>query len=165
MAAPQVTGTAALIRALNPDLSAADVIKTIKFTARRSGGWDQNLGWGILNAGAALATAQAVDRDPPASSARTSRTRTRKRTFTVTVSGTDQIRPRLKPSGIKSFGVYRSRDNGPFRFIRRLTVPGSFRVSGLRGHLYRFYSRAVDNSGNVEAAPPLADTRIRILRR
>jgi serine protease len=165
MAAPQVTGAAALIRSLNPDLSAADVIRVIKFTARRSGGWDANLGWGILNAGAALAAAQAIDRDPPASSARTSRRRTRKRAFTITVSGTDDLRPRLKASGIKSFGVYRSKDNGRFRFIRRLSQPGSFRVTGLRGHLYRFYSRAIDNSGNREAAPPVADARIRILRR
>ena len=61
MAAPQVTAVAAMVRHLNPDLTAAEVIELIKRTARRAGGggWNTELGWGILDAGAAIAAARA----------------------------------------------------------------------------------------------------------
>jgi subtilisin family serine protease len=52
---------AAMVRHLNPDLSAADIIELIKRTARRpgGGGWNAELGWGILDAGAAITAARA----------------------------------------------------------------------------------------------------------
>ncbi|WP_442864310.1 S8 family serine peptidase [Arthrobacter sp. ATA002] len=56
-AAPLVAGTAALIRSAYPELSAADVINRIISTARDAGtpGQDTIYGYGILDAGAALA--------------------------------------------------------------------------------------------------------------
>ena len=67
MAAPIVAAVAALARDLNPDVHAADVIRALKETASRppGSGWSPELGWGILNAGAALA-AIAHDRPPRA---------------------------------------------------------------------------------------------------
>ncbi|MGH3995005.1 MAG: S8 family serine peptidase, partial [Pseudonocardiaceae bacterium] len=47
MAAPQVAALAALVGKLNPFLSAREKIRLIKETARRSGGWNADVGWGI----------------------------------------------------------------------------------------------------------------------
>ena len=63
MAAPQVTATAAMIGELNPLLTAAEKIRLIKETARRSGGWTPELGWGILDAGRAVDAARRIDKD------------------------------------------------------------------------------------------------------
>lgn len=62
MAAPQVAGVAAMIRQLAPRLSAAQVIRLLEATARRppGRGWSPNLGWGILDAGAAVSAARAI---------------------------------------------------------------------------------------------------------
>jgi subtilisin family serine protease len=55
MAAPMVAAVGALIRHLNPDLSAGEIVTLIKQTARRpaGSGWTPDLGWGILDGGAA----------------------------------------------------------------------------------------------------------------
>ena len=57
MAAPMVAAAAALVRHLNPDMPAAEIVRLLKQTARRPAGtgWTPELGWGILDAGAALA--------------------------------------------------------------------------------------------------------------
>ncbi|HST56843.1 MAG TPA: S8 family serine peptidase [Solirubrobacteraceae bacterium] len=62
MAAPQVAATAALIRQLNPGLSAAQIIELLKLTAQRAAGsgWNRGLGWGILDAGAAVSAARGM---------------------------------------------------------------------------------------------------------
>jgi subtilisin family serine protease len=64
MAAPQVAAVAALIRELAPSLSAAQVIQLLKLSARRPLGasWNSQLGWGILDAGAAVSAARAMAR-------------------------------------------------------------------------------------------------------
>ena len=56
MAAPQVAGAAALIRSRKPGIDAKRVIKVIKKTARGKS-FQGSLGWGILNARAALRVA------------------------------------------------------------------------------------------------------------
>jgi subtilisin family serine protease len=60
MAAPQVSGVAAMIRQLAPRLRAAQVIRLLEATAQRppGRGWNPELGWGILDAGAAVSAAQ-----------------------------------------------------------------------------------------------------------
>jgi serine protease len=54
MAAAQVSGAAALIRAYRPELSAGEVITALKRYASGGGVWSNDLGWGILDAGAAI---------------------------------------------------------------------------------------------------------------
>ena len=56
MAAPIVAGVAAMASQVNPDARAADIIHALKQTATRpaGSGWNADLGWGILNAGAAI---------------------------------------------------------------------------------------------------------------
>jgi serine protease len=66
MAAPQVAAVAAMIRQLTPTLNAAQVIEILKQSATRppGAGWSANLGWGILNAAAAVSLAQNVAAHP-----------------------------------------------------------------------------------------------------
>jgi subtilisin family serine protease len=58
-AAPEVAGVAALVWGANPLLTASQVAKVIKHSATGNG-WTPELGWGDLNAGAAVALAQAT---------------------------------------------------------------------------------------------------------
>ncbi|MCW3015675.1 MAG: hypothetical protein JWO02_2767 [Solirubrobacterales bacterium] len=58
MATPQVAGIAALVRSANTKLSAKQVIRILKSSARRSGGWSSDLGWGIVDAAAAVKLAK-----------------------------------------------------------------------------------------------------------
>lgn len=58
MATPQVAGVVALVRAANKRLTARQVIRIVKGTARRSGGYDRELGWGIVDAAAAVTLAK-----------------------------------------------------------------------------------------------------------
>jgi membrane-anchored mycosin MYCP len=72
-AAAYVAGAAALVRAYRPDLSAAQVTNRLERTASRpaTSGHDPRLGWGVVNAYAAVATegvdARAAGRPPPPS--------------------------------------------------------------------------------------------------
>jgi subtilisin family serine protease len=60
VAAPQVAAVAALIRNRFPKLAVSTVIRIIKQSASRAAGtgWTAELGWGILNGGAALRAAR-----------------------------------------------------------------------------------------------------------
>ena len=57
--APEVAGVAALVWGANPLLTARQVAAVIKHSATGNG-WSPKLGWGSLNAGAAVALAQAT---------------------------------------------------------------------------------------------------------
>jgi len=165
MSAPQVAAVAAVIRRLNPDLSAADVVRLLKQTARQPGSsghfWTATLGWGILDGGTAVEVARRIDRRAPTSKLRAPKL-VRGTRFTLRWSGRDIAPPGVVPSGIRFFDVYASRDGHPYHRIahtsrRRL----SFR--GRRGSRYRFFSVATDRAGNREARHrrPDATTRIR----
>ncbi len=57
-AAPQVAGAAALVWAANPGLTAAQVARILKQTASGGGRWTPQLGFGVVDAAAAVALAQ-----------------------------------------------------------------------------------------------------------
>ena len=69
--------------------------------------------------------------------------------FTVAWAGTDDP----DGSALADFIIYVSDNDGPFvPWLEDTTLTeGTYR--GLKGHVYRFYSRARDNAGNGEAAP------------
>jgi subtilisin family serine protease len=161
MATPMVAATGALMRHLNPDLRPADIVRLIKQTARRpAGAWTEDLGWGILDAGAALVAAAAADRRPPVSRVARLPARTHRRTVTVRWSVTDPAPPGIRSSGISRYELWRSTDGG--RFKRLLTARGTERRVALRpGGRYAFYTVAIDHAGNREAPPAQADARIR----
>jgi serine protease len=158
MAAPQVTAAAALVRALNPDISALGVVRTIKQTARRPAGvWTPDLGWGILDAGAALDSARRVDVTPPATRVSAPR-RTHKRSVLVRWTGTDPTRPGLIASGLGTVSLYAGRDGRKPHFIKR-TARHTIRYRVRPGSVYRFYTLGVDKAGNRERASRSAHTR------
>jgi serine protease len=67
MATPHVTGTVALILSEKPDATPDQVRTYLQSTARDYGnpGWDSSYGWGLLNAGAAVAMAKGGGSTPP----------------------------------------------------------------------------------------------------
>jgi type VII secretion-associated serine protease mycosin len=66
-AAPYVAGVAALVRAAHPDLSASQVVRRIEATADRSGAArDPRLGWGVVDAYAAVTAVLPAERAPVA---------------------------------------------------------------------------------------------------
>jgi subtilisin family serine protease len=162
MSAPMVTGVAALMRHLNPDLPPADVVRILKETARRpAAAWSPELGWGILDAGAALAAARSVDAHPPSS--RLERPKVRGRSILLRWRGVDAAVAGVVASGIDHFEVWRQAGKRPARRIAK-TAAHSMRLRGMRGQRYSFYTLAVDRAGNREAPPSKADASVRVAR-
>jgi subtilisin family serine protease len=159
MAAPQVTAAAAMVRHLNPDLTAGEIITLIKRTARRPGGtgWNAELGWGILDAGAAITAARGEDRRPPVSRLKTSH-RLQAGKITLRLTGSDPSPPDVVASGIARFEIWRSVNGHRPRKLRS-TPARTVHVAALRNTRYGFYSIAVDKAGNRESAPGRADAR------
>lgn len=167
MAAPMVAAVAALVHSVNRDLAAADVIRILKQTATRppGSGWSPDLGWGILNAAAAVQAARGIDRTPPVSRLRAPRRVRRGRAFVLRWRGHDPAPAGLTASGIGRFEVWRS-VNG--RAARRIRVTGGRRLrvrAGRRGRRYAFFTIAVDKAGNRETRPRGFDARTRVVRR
>jgi serine protease len=170
MSAPQVTALAAMVAKLNPFLALSEKLVLIKRTARRSGGWNADLGWGILDAQSAVEAARRIDHVPPESrvrrrrAARVKRHR-RKAKVRIRWSGRDPAGARgLIPTGLRSFDLYLKRGHRRYRRVRRATHRRSARLR-LRPGRYRFYTRARDGVGNREAKPRRADLRLRVKKR
>jgi serine protease len=168
MAAPMVTAAAALVRDLNPDLKAPDVIRVLKETAARpaGSGWSADLGWGTLDLAAAVQAARAIDRRPPASRLSGPKRVRTARGFRIRWSGVDDATSGLQASGIKTYEVYRSTNRRPYKRIAK-TAKLWMKVSARPGSRYRFYTIAIDRGGNRETVPPRPDltTRVTIARR
>jgi serine protease len=158
MAAPMVTATAALVHHFNPELSAADVIRLLKQTATRPAGtgWTPELGWGIVNAGAALSAARTIDRHPASSRLRGPKRVRDGRSIVLRLSGSDTAPPGLVASGIDHYEIYRSANRRAYRRIKT-TRTARLRLHVRRGSRYRFYSIAVDRAGNREPVPKRPD--------
>src|SRR6185295_14761316 len=80
--------------------------------------------------------------------------------FNVSWSGADGL-----GSGIKSFTIYVSDNNGAYAPWQTDTNATSATYTGIVGHTYRFYSVATDNLNHVENAPntPDATTTIQVV--
>ena len=166
MAAPIVAGVAAMASRVNLDANAADIIRALKQTATRpaGSGWNADLGWGILDAGAAINAVRSIDRRPPESKL-TGRTRVRgARSFTLRWSGSDSPTAGLQPSGVNVYEVYRSANQRPYNRIKRTRVT-RLKVAVKPGSRYRYYTIAVDRAGNREAVPSKPDLSTRVDRR
>jgi subtilisin family serine protease len=59
-AAPQVAGAAALVWAVDPAFTAAEVATILKETASGGGAWSPQLGYGVIDVAAAVARAEAL---------------------------------------------------------------------------------------------------------
>src|SRR5204863_4929439 len=74
MATPQVSGVAALMRAVKPKLAPARVSRLIKATASHCGTYGTDgLGWGLIRADQAVAAALDEDVTPPISHVRSAK--------------------------------------------------------------------------------------------
>jgi serine protease len=164
MAAPQVAGAVALVRSANPKLRHTIVVRVMKETASRSGGWTTELGWGIVNAEAAVRRALELAQDtlPPRTSRRGGRSRRVGRRFTLRWRGKDVAPAGIRPSGVESYAVYVKRGRR-YKHIAT-TTDNRYRYRGRRGKRYSFHVRARDRSGNVEPQPKRPDFLVRVRR-
>lgn len=151
MAAPIVAAIVALVRQTNPDLSNRQVIRLVKETARRSGGWDENLGWGVVNGNAALLSALDTDATAPRSRVRKA---TGKGKVKLAWAGTDKGPKRVRRTGIVSYELYRVSGGVAKRVAKNLTSD-SRTVSAASGTGY--YTVAIDGAGNREKKPKSPD--------
>jgi hypothetical protein len=149
-----------MMRVLNPYASLSDVLTALKWTAQRPRGvgWTADLGWGILNAGAALDAIRRVDRLPPVSQLFAPRV-SHRRVFLLRWRGHDQQPPGLIASGIASYEVFVSTNGGRARLIAR-TSRHTLRFDGRPGFRYLFSLIAIDHAGNRESHPARASTRV-----
>ena len=164
MATAIVGGVAALVRDLNPDLRGAEVVRLLKETARRpaGSGWTPELGWGIVDAAAALRRAARLDRTAPTSLLRAP-ARIRRRSLTLRWRGADESPRNVVATGIARYEVWRSVDGAaPVKLTA--TRRTSYRLRVRPGRRYAFFTRAIDRAGNREPAPRKADARVRVLR-
>jgi subtilisin family serine protease len=162
MAAPQVAATGAMMRALNPYASLSEILRTIKQTAGRAAGsgWSNDLGWGILDAGAALAATRYLDGLPPVAKLFAPRV-SRKRVFTLRWRGHDQQRAGLIASGIAYYDIYLREGRRHERLLAK-TRRHALRFKGRPGRRYSFLAVAVDRAGNRELRPAHATTRVQL---
>ena len=165
MASPQVAGAVALVRAADPKLSNISVIRLMKATAQRSGGWSAELGWGIIDAGAAVRGALALARDTlaPKTTPRGGRSRRSGRHFTLRWRGRDTAGPGIKPAGVEDYRIFAREGKGRYRLVVT-TRRSSAGFTGRRGSRYSFYLQAHDRAGNLEPAPRNADFVVRVRR-
>jgi subtilisin family serine protease len=163
MSAPQVAGIAALMRHVNPDLPPGDVVRILKQTARRPAdvAWTPELGWGILDAGAALAAARSVDAHAPRSQLQ--RPKVTGRSILLRWAGEDDAVAGVVASGIARYEVWRATPGHAARRIKT-TRAHTMRIRGQRGALYRFFTVAIDHAGNRELPPAKADASVRVAR-
>lgn len=159
MATPQVAGLVALMRAVRPNLPAPKVVRLIKLTASGCGTYANGIGWGVIDARQAVAAALDRDVNPPHSNVRDAgRRRVSVKSFERGCSA------ELPSSGVKKVVVFASANGGRYRRVGK-TSGKSLRFRGKQGRRYRFYSVAIDNAGNREAAPSEPDARLRVKRR
>ncbi len=158
MATPQVAGVAALIRSVKPNMANTQVVQLIKATASHCGSYGDGVGWGVIRADQAVAAALNADIDPPASNI----IRAKKAPHRVLVLKINRDDPttdgcvKLPVSGVKRVLVFASANGGFYHRIGK-TSKGKLRFHPKRRRHYRFFSIAVDNAGNREAAPATPD--------
>ena len=129
MATPHVTAVAALMGALYPQLTAAEKIRIIKFTARRAGAWTPDLGWGILDAGHAIDDARKVDRLPPSSRVRVAKRRGRRVRLRFRFHDPGAERG-LVPSRVTRLELFGRRPAKRVKRLRRYRPFSGLRMSG-----------------------------------
>ena len=129
-AAPQVSGAAALVWAANPSLTAQQVAQILKETASGAGRWIPDVGFGIVDAAAAVARAQL---GVPG----------------VLLSGNrvdTKLRLNWSGSAVR-YSLSLSLDYGPARTLLAATPQTSTTVTLAHGHVYAFSVDALDASG------------------
>ena len=118
------------------------------------------------NAGTnSLSSSWLMDTTPPTSTIGALPAQTTSTSFSVSVIGADVVGAGgSTPSGIASFAIYTSTDNGPYTLFATVTPANpSALFTGQARNTYGFYSVATDNAGNVQATPTAAQQTVQIL--
>ncbi len=139
--------------------------RLLKQTAARPAGtsWTPELGWGVLDAGAAVRAARRLDRTPPTSHLTITPAGVGGRSRLLRWTGRDAAGAGLTASGVARWEIWRATAGAPARRIARLPAARHrLRVRLARGSRYRFFSIAVDRAGNREAPPPRGDASVRV---
>ena len=144
-----------------PTSPSPTIVRLIKETARRPAGvWTAELGWGILDAGAALTRAASIDRRAPTSRGQApAGAHGQARRSPCAGAAADPAPPGVRASGIARFELWRATDGGPFKRLFT-TTRTSRRVTLRRGGRYASTASAIDHAGNREPAPKQADARV-----
>jgi serine protease len=162
MASPQVAALGALIRHLNPDLPVSEVLRIMKETTRGDT-WTEDLGWGIIDAGAAVEQASQTDVRPPTSIVRAPR-RARTRRILLRVRSDDPAPAGVVASGVQSVRIYRATGSRKPRRVATAAARDRLRVRVRKGRTYTFYAQAIDRVGNLQPFPNRAGARVRVSR-
>jgi subtilisin family serine protease len=168
MATPIVAGAAALVRDLNPDLGPADVIRTLKSSAQRpqGSGWSEELGWGVVDALAAVQLAARLDRRPPISQV-TAPSPPAGAVVEVAVEAEDALGPPgVRVAGLRTVRIYAADEDGSGEpvVVGEVDGAGTARIRLAAGHTYALSTVAVDRAGNEEAPPPRPDATVTLPR-
>ena len=155
MAAPIVAGVAAMVGSINPGLTNAEVIRMIKVTSRRVGGWNENIGWGVLDADKAVAAAFGTDATAPRSKIKKAKGSGRVK---LTWSGKDKGPKGVLVTGVASYDLYRVPSGGAAKRVKKGVTGLDATVSASAGD--GFYTVAVDGAGNREKKPKKPDVLI-----
>jgi subtilisin family serine protease len=142
-ASPEVAGAAALVWAANPALKSTDVADILKQSASGNGGWNQDLGYGILDVAAAVARAQGVRVAAPTVNLAASR------------SGLHVSLSWSSPGAV-SYRLSVVRDEGTTQTLVGKTTATSAVYDLERGHSYSFVVTATDAHGSTVASSPYA---------
>jgi subtilisin family serine protease len=138
---PEVAGAAALVWAANPNLTAGGVAAVLKQTASGNGSWNQETGYGILNASAAVSRAQGLVVAPP----------------TVTLTGScsgSHLRLNWSTSNAASYRVTVARDGEPAQVLFGATTLSTASYDLEPGHTYSFAVSATDVYGATVTSAP-----------
>ena len=119
--------------------------------------------YGNLGTGS-VSTSWLMDTTPPTSTVNSLPSTTSSTSFTVSVTGSDPAGSNGSAgSGVQSFAIFESEDNGPFTALATVTPASpSTSFTGQPGHTYGFYSVATDNAGNVQPTPTQAQVTVQI---
>jgi hypothetical protein len=144
-AAPQVSGAAALVWAANPSLTAADVATILEETASGHGGWDSELGYGVLNVAAAVARASGrplVDLDG--------------------VRAGGGVRLTWRGHGVSNFRLAVRVDGGPRRVLGTETTATAASLPLVGRHVFSFTVTGLGPDGEpAVTSAPVAITTVR----
>jgi hypothetical protein len=159
MSTPQVSGLVALMRSVEPNLSAPRLARLVKGTSSNCNGYGAGgLGWGLIRADRAVAAAAGKEIDPPKSKLR------RGRGGKLRIKRSDKSKgcpEEADASGVKTVRIFAARNGKRFRRVGK-TSKARFAFTPKRKGRYRLYSVAVDRDGNEEPAPDGPDTKLRV---
>lgn len=158
-AVPQVAGAAALVWAANPSLSAAGVSEILKQTATGRGTWNADLGYGIIDAGAAVERAGGgtVQITPPAAVLLPT---LRDMRLTGFHDGR-RVHLNWTADGASAFRLSVKTNNAGERVLLAQTkqTSATFRVSA--GYTYTFRVTSLDSAGATTATSPPFVVRVK----